>query len=232
MSPDPHLHAPPDVASRFASRARPDEGQAGEVTRRLDGSTWSDWRLDLIVERSRVADFDDVMPLPPATRCPWAARVALGQVVELSLAATYCHSDTSRLVANALEVAGFGVVREVADAPEGDRAHRWASPRPVAVDVRAAVLGTIADALLRGVTPSTRADVDADVVVRELDRRTPTVPSAVGPDGIEAVVRRATREAVMAYARQVEAVAEGSRHTTRRLRSAHERVVAVPVLVR
>src|SRR5512134_1956148 len=70
----------------------------------LDEDTWCRWWRDLIVERYRFDRFDAFVPLPTAD-CPWELRVALGRVVEQSMAEVSGPSMTTQLVIEALDVA-------------------------------------------------------------------------------------------------------------------------------
>lgn len=185
-------------------------------TSRLDGSRWCGWWRDLIVERYRVAFFDQLVPLPGADRCPWAIRVGLGRAVERSLVGVYGPDVTARLVADALDLAGFGVPAGLtATGGPGPWAELGDGTSTGAGDdeLRQAVLGSIADALLGEVPPTTGTDLDlcgrgSEVADADADADADAV--AVADAVIDGVVAAATRDAVLAYARHVEEVATRS----------------------
>lgn len=247
MSPDPAPPAPAGETSPRAPEARPADrlaalpttagsgatgAGAGSRRHRVDESMWCRWWRDLIVERYRLASFDEAVPLPDGDRCAWRSRVALGRVVERSLAGAYGTAATSRLVVDALEAAGFGVAEAILGPATGDLggATRWATPPPGDVDLRAGILGTIADALLGALPPTAAGDDPGS----RRGRAEPGTDGAGDPDAadIDALVRGATRHAVLAYAGHVEHLAERSLRTSRGLRSLHERGGARPFLVR
>jgi hypothetical protein len=172
----------------------------------LDETAWCRWWRDLIVERYRVDRFEAFVPLP-ADACPWAMRVALGRLVEQSMVDIAGPSMATQLVVEAIEFAGFGRVRDLA--PDARRvalvrAGWWSDPWAGDDDLRLAVLGTVADALLREVPPT---DLAVDL------RAEPPGPDAASL--VASTVRAAARRAVFAYAGHVEGLASRSRDTAR-----------------
>jgi hypothetical protein len=224
MSTDP---SPLAVSARFGAPTRTDGGPgdarapepAGPPATALvpaagppDPSAWSRWWRDLIVERYRVDRFDAFVPLPDAD-CTWEQRVALGRLVEHAMADVQGPSMTTQLVIDALDAAGFGRVRDLVPDDRRTalvRAGWWADPWPADDSLRLGVLGSVADALLQ-VVPETPAELDlragADGAAPEGD------PFPV----VQETVLRATRSAVLAYARHVEALAVRSRLAARSL---------------
>jgi len=209
MSLDP---SPPAVSAGFRALGNADAaspGAAGDGASpdgpgsgptRFDDVAWGRWWRDLIIERYRFDRFDAFVPLP-AEGCSWRLRVALGRVVEQSMAAVSGPSITTQLVAEALAATGFGRVGDLAPDARRVALHRsgWCSdPWPGADELRLGVLGTVADALLREVPP----------VARDLDLRSGSDTVATPAS---ATVLAATRSAVFAYARHVEAQARRSR---------------------
>lgn len=194
----------PSVGRTGAGVAAPGAPGSGPVS--LDESAWCRWWRDLIVERYRFERFDAFVPLPGEC-CPWERRVALGRVVEQSMAAVLRPTMTTQLVVEALDAAGFGRVHDLA--PDARRVALvrsgwWGDPWPGDDDLRLAVLGTVADALLQEVPPSS-TDVDR------------------GGDGsdpgarVSSIVRAAACDAVLAYACHVEQLAARSRTVVRSL---------------
>jgi hypothetical protein len=219
MSTDP---SPQAVSAGFRAPGPPEAGGAEARRRvssggaiavadgcatRLDETAWCRWWRDLIVERYRIDRFDAFVPLPFAD-CPWELRVALGRVVEQSMADLSGRPITTQLVIEALGVAGFGRVRDLV--PDARRVALvragWSNdPWPGDDDLRLGVLGSVADALLHEVPPTSSVAVDL--------RTDPSGTDVASP--VSATVLAATRSAVFAYARHVEDLARRSRDVAR-----------------
>ena len=169
----------------------------------VDEAVWYPWWRDLIVERHREDRFDAFVPLP-VDGCTWEHRVALGRVVEHSMAGLHGPSSATQLVVDALDAAGFGRVHDLepdarrsAMVRAGWRNDPWRGDD----DLRLGVLGSVADALLREVPPTSAA----------LDLRRDSGDATAVTTPLVPLVQAATRAAVLAYARHVERLAIRSR---------------------
>lgn len=212
MSPDPSPLAITARARSAGSARHDDQATSGDpvvaATPCLDESVWGGWWRDLVVERYRVDRFDAFVPLP-STGCSWSQRVALGRLVDAAMGEVHGPAMTTQLVAEALAVAGFGQVRDLT--PDARRTALvrsgwWSDPWPAEDDLRLGVLGSVADALLRKVPPSSSPDQ-------------PSLGRSDAPGGVTAseTVVAATRAAVLAYAGHVERLAVRSLDATRSL---------------